>query len=686
MASRPRVGYAFLNQTSRLHVPVRYLPIIVIPGIMGTRLTDPKSDALVWNPVGAPVGDSPGPFACNVDRLMQISADLVPDETHRFEEASKNDEVAHIKHYFHLIPEFYDRMVKELAALTSFELGGEDVRLKVYCCGYDWRQDNARSALRLAEVVEEALAETRERKVLIVAHSMGGLVARYYCRVLGGESKVHQLFLIGSPSLGSPAAYLQLKNGLTGFYLKDVKDDLMEDSLDARGATVELIDSSGRLLSAVGGAVTGMSWGALKNFFGDIYLVMSLGAGRLLSRKESTYFTRQLTSLYQLLPSALYCRDHQSWLIFDPLATGYVPTGKMLVLPTLFDAALGFAGGALDFFSASQAIGTAMKADVEKFLVPEASERTSGRTTRNMETLATAFSRVGEALGSGEVGKTFEAFSILSEIYDRGKTTFIDARSNTQVYSDIYTGFLDVVEQRALTAMNLSLAYRFDQALTVRPRPEPGKSAMDLLKAILEPIGAAWMPILSTTGNAIAAFFEEVWDWMTFEGYEWTQNFDEREKASAEEAKKEKDEEDKKKADADAEAERTKPRAYIHPRTVNLYCESFPVDAGCYLLPVAAYSNDDANVVKWIMIPHYVAAFLPFLNSGPGTSSIERSAWGDGTVPVASANPGPGVFSCEPLLREAVPGVVHGGMLNEMAVVARVVDRVIDLVRDVHET
>ena len=681
MASRPRVGYAALNKESRLHVPVRYLPIIVIPGVMGTRLTDPKSDALVWNPVGAPLGDSPGPFACNLDRLMQISADLVPDETHRFEEGSKNDEVAHIKHYFHLIPEFYDRMVRDLAALSSIELGGDEIRPKVYCCGYDWRQDNARSALRLAEVVEEALAETRERKVVIVAHSMGGLVSRYYCRVLGGESKVHQLFLIGSPSLGSPAAYLQLKSGLTGLYLKDIKDDLLEG--DARGATVEIIDSSARLLSMVGAAVTGMGAGAaVKNFFGDIYLVMSLGSGRLLSRKESTYFTRQLTSLYQLLPSALYCRDHQSWLIFDPLATGYVPTGKMLVLPTLFDAALGFVGGALDLFSASQALGTAMKGDVEKFLVPEASERTSGRTTRNMETLATAFSRVGEALGSGEVGKTFEAFSILSEIYDRGKTTFIDARSNTQVYTDIYTGFLDVVEQRALTAMNLSLAFRFDQALTVRPRPEPGKSAMDLLKAILEPIGAAWMPLLSTAGNAIAAFFQEVWDWMTGEGLDIGERFDERQKESAEAAKKEKEAEEKKKV----EAERTKPRAYIHPRTVNLYCESFPVDAGCYLLPVAAYSNDDANVVKWIMIPHYVAAFLPFLNSGPGTSSIERSAWGDGTVPVASANPGPDVFSCEPLSREAVPGVAHGGMLNEKAIVERVIDRMSGVVRSFYET
>lgn len=676
MTARPRVGYASLDQEARLHTPFRYLPIIVVPGIMGTRLTDPKSDSLVWNPVGAPLGDSPGSFTCNVERLTQISAELVPDETHKFEEGSKNDEVSKIKHYFNLIPDFYDATVKGLANLTSLEAQEMEIRPKVYCCGYDWRQDNARSALRLAEVVEEALAETRERKVVIVAHSMGGLVARYYCRVLGGESKVHQLFLIGSPTLGSPAAYIQLKNGVTGLYMKDIKDDFLEG--DARAATVELIDSSARILAMVGAAVTGMgAASSIKSFIGDIYAVLCLGAGRFLSRKETTYFARQLPGLYQLLPTALFCRDHQNWLVFDPLATGYVPTGKMLVLPTLLDAALGFVGGALDFFSGAMAVGTTVKNEVEKFLVPEAAERTSGRATRNMETLASALSRVGDALGSGEFGKTFEAFSILGDIFERGKKTFVDARSNTQVYSDIYTGLLDIVEQRALTSMNLALAFRFDQALTVRPRAEKGKTALDLLKPVVDPMIQGWMPILTTVGNAVIGFFQEVWDWMKGDGFDVEERFNERQDESekSEKEKKAKEERDK------AEAERTKPRAYMHPRTVNIYCESFPVDAGCYLLPVAVLSNDDSNVVKWILIPHYVAASLFMLKSAPGPSSLEKIAWGDGTVPVASANAGPEVWSCEPLFNEAIPKVAHGGMLNEKAVLDYVIERMDGLVR-----
>ncbi len=681
MAARPRVGYTVLNQEVRLHAPFRYLPIIIVPGIMGTRLTDPNTNALVWNPVGKPIGDSPGAFASDNKRLAQISAELIPDETHKFDDAAQNDAVKSIKHYFNLIPDFYGRMARDLAALSTEEVGDYQIRPKVYCCGYDWRQDNARSALRLAEVVEEALAETRERKVIIIAHSMGGLVTRYYCRALGGESKVHQVFLIGSPTLGSPAAYMQLKNGLTGLYVKDIKDDFMTG--DALGATTELIQSSGRLFAAVGAAVTGMGAGSsIKSFFGDIYAVMCLGEGRFLSRKETTYFARQIPSLYQLMPGVLYCRDHKNWLVFDPLATGYVPTGKMFVLPTLLDAALGLVGGTLDLFSGAQRVGTAMKDEVQKFLVPEASERTSGRATRRMTTLAQALSTIGDAVSSGDVSKMVSAASTFKDIYDRAKLTFVDNRRSRQVYNDIYTGLLDVVEQRPLSAMNLALAYRFDLALLVRPREEQGKSGLDLVKGVLDPILQAWLPVLTTVGNAFAAFGQEVWDWMSGNTFDVRERFQQRQQDSA--TSRERDRQTS--AREEAERERTKPRAYMHPRTVNVYCKTFPVDAGCFLLPIAAYSNDDANVVKWIMIPNYVAASLFMLAPTMGSSGFEQSAWGDSTVPLASASPGSDAISREFLDNHEIPRVAHGGMLNEQAVVDYVKEKVQGLVMGFYKT
>ena len=107
-----------------------------------------------------------------------------------------------------------------ISDLASDALRDHNTQVRVYCCGYDWRQDHTRSALRLAAVVEEALQETGERRVVIVAHGAGGAVARTYCRVLGGESRVIQMFLVGAATLGTPEAYRALKDGLGGVYAK----------------------------------------------------------------------------------------------------------------------------------------------------------------------------------------------------------------------------------------------------------------------------------------------------------------------------------------------------------------------------------------------------------------------------------------------------------------------------------
>src|SRR5690606_28705628 len=128
-----------------------------------------------------------------------------------------------------LVGSVYGRLANALAEMHDEPFNDYGVRPRVYCCGYDWRLDNARSAMRLAAVVDRALTETRARQVIIVAHSMGGLIARYYCRVLGGESKVHQLYLVGSPTLGAASAYYQLKRGMDGAYVRDFVQALDQD-------------------------------------------------------------------------------------------------------------------------------------------------------------------------------------------------------------------------------------------------------------------------------------------------------------------------------------------------------------------------------------------------------------------------------------------------------------------------
>jgi len=70
----------------------------------------------------------------------------------------------------------------------------------------DWAGPVEKRAQQLANEVDSILAITGRRKVHIIAHSMGGLDARWIIARLGYAPKVHSLTTIGTPHLGSQVA------------------------------------------------------------------------------------------------------------------------------------------------------------------------------------------------------------------------------------------------------------------------------------------------------------------------------------------------------------------------------------------------------------------------------------------------------------------------------------------------
>lgn len=92
---------------------------------------------------------------------------------------------------------------------------GENFRL----FPYDWRRDNRVSARRLERCLRRWLPEWRAKsgnadaRVVFVAHSMGGLVARYYVECLEGWRTTRRLFTVGTPHRGSLDALGCLING-----------------------------------------------------------------------------------------------------------------------------------------------------------------------------------------------------------------------------------------------------------------------------------------------------------------------------------------------------------------------------------------------------------------------------------------------------------------------------------------
>lgn len=59
---------------------------------------------------------------------------------------------------------------------------------------------------KISATVEEALVTYDAEQVDIVGHSMGGLLARYYIEIMGGDKRVNRCVLLGTPNSGSKLA------------------------------------------------------------------------------------------------------------------------------------------------------------------------------------------------------------------------------------------------------------------------------------------------------------------------------------------------------------------------------------------------------------------------------------------------------------------------------------------------
>jgi Concanavalin A-like lectin/glucanases superfamily/Lecithin:cholesterol acyltransferase len=75
---------------------------------------------------------------------------------------------------------------------------------------YDWRKDVSTTVSDLTSLINNATANAGTTQVDMMAHSMGGLVAREYIRDTTRASKVHTLVELGVPHAGSPKSLAQL--------------------------------------------------------------------------------------------------------------------------------------------------------------------------------------------------------------------------------------------------------------------------------------------------------------------------------------------------------------------------------------------------------------------------------------------------------------------------------------------
>ena len=111
---------------------------------------------------------------------------------------------------------------------TAFKPLSEDavrhaasIRFPVYACGYNWLQSNRLSAKRLAQRITDVIKANNSasytcEKVILVTHSMGGLVARACSELEGMRGQIAGIVHGVMPATGAPVAYKRVRAGTEG--------------------------------------------------------------------------------------------------------------------------------------------------------------------------------------------------------------------------------------------------------------------------------------------------------------------------------------------------------------------------------------------------------------------------------------------------------------------------------------
>uniref|UniRef100_UPI000B297F33 lipase family alpha/beta hydrolase n=1 Tax=Actinacidiphila rubida TaxID=310780 RepID=UPI000B297F33 len=150
---------------------------------------------------GAPVRGSPPP-AVPLDGDPRTGAPASPESRSRRPQARRGP-AAGSRPPVLLVHGFVDNRSAFALLRRSLQRNGWT---QVQAVNYSPLTFDVRTAAAvLGTHIERICEETGERRVDIVAHSLGGLIARYYVQCLGGDTRVRTLVTLGTPHGGTRA-------------------------------------------------------------------------------------------------------------------------------------------------------------------------------------------------------------------------------------------------------------------------------------------------------------------------------------------------------------------------------------------------------------------------------------------------------------------------------------------------
>ncbi len=236
------------NELAQQEDPYRN-PVIVIPGILGSRLVDQETGAIAWGAFGWNQVNPNSPEGAPLVGLPMARGESLRELRDGVRSDGALDRVVvnivgvpvELNAYFNILRSlgvggYRDQ---DLAEAGAIDYG--DRHFTCFQFDYDWRRDIVESAQELDRFLKAKRVEVQQEienrfgvknhnvRFDLVAHSMGGLVARYYLRygaadlpadgslpavTWAGARYVERLVMIGTPNGGSVDTIKSLVQGM----------------------------------------------------------------------------------------------------------------------------------------------------------------------------------------------------------------------------------------------------------------------------------------------------------------------------------------------------------------------------------------------------------------------------------------------------------------------------------------
>lgn len=215
---RPDLARLYAHQSDDSAI----VPVVLVHGLLGARLNNRETENEIWpGSIRRLLFDDYEALELDFSRRdeLYIPSPLAP--------AGITDGAAG--------QDYYGRILEILQTAGRYKLTDigtvleNDLR-RLYVFDYDWRQDNVQTVRQLHQFIEQIRRDHARPnlKVDIVAHSMGGLITRYYTRYgtedvldsnefpvnLEGASRLRRVILLGTPNFGSVLAADVLDKGM----------------------------------------------------------------------------------------------------------------------------------------------------------------------------------------------------------------------------------------------------------------------------------------------------------------------------------------------------------------------------------------------------------------------------------------------------------------------------------------